>query len=247
MSRIIFMLAVLTFAHGILMTPISPAKTTSYKNETVVLLHGLARTQRSLSDLGDRLNRHGFNVINIDYPSRKHSVEKLATLVSKHLEMKSAKLGPRVNFVTHSLGGILVRWLVKQKQIDNIGRVVMLAPPNKGSEIVDLLKRFSLVRHVMGPAFDQIGTDRRNLPSALGPVDFELGVIAGEKSFNPIFSYLLPGTDDGKVSIESAKVEGMQDFLVVPNSHGFIMQSSTVGEQVVFFLKYGRFNHGGSP
>lgn len=213
------------------------------QNDTVVLLHGLARTHRSMSALEDRLKRHGFHVVNIDYPSRKHSVETLALLVAEHLELIRSKELQRIHFVTHSLGGIIVRWLAEQNRISDLGRVVMLAPPNKGSNIVDTLKSFFPVRYTMGPAFDQLGTVRGSLPLSMGPVAFELGVIAGEKTLNPLFSHLLPGKDDGKVTIESTKVDGMSDFLTVSHSHGFIMQSSTVGEQVVFFLKNGRFNH----
>ena len=224
----------------VLLTAITRA---SASEEYVVLLHGLARTSRSMSILATRLKASGFNVITIDYPSRKYTIEKLALTVGDHLGITPAESAPKVHFVTHSLGGILVRWLRKHGRMHNIGRVVMLSPPNKGSEVADRLKNNPLLKRIMGPAIRQLGTGECNVPATLGPVDFELGVITGNKSLNPLFSRWVAGQDDGKVSTESAKVEGMKDFLVVPHSHGFIMRSPEVADQVVFFLQNGRFDH----
>ena len=119
----------------------------------------------------------------------------------------------------------------------------MLSPPNSGSEIVDLLRDNALFGLTLGPAGKELGTDSSSVPRSLGPVDFELGVIAGNSSINPIFSEVIPGLDDGAVSVESANTPGMADFIVLPYSHTFIMLSREVIEQVVYFLENGVFDH----
>ncbi len=151
-----------------------------------------------------------------------------------------------LHFVTHSLGGILVRAYLAQKRPDNLGRVVMLSPPNQGSQLVDELRDSPLFQWATGPAGQELGTDPSNLPNRLGPADFEVGIITGSRSLNPLTSWLVTGEDDGKVSVESAQLEGMADFLVVPNTHTFIMNSSQVALEVVHFLEQGSFSIGQS-
>ena len=119
----------------------------------------------------------------------------------------------------------------------------MLSPPNGGSELADLLRKVPLVRKAAGPNRPQLGTDPAGLPASLGSVDFNLGVIAGDRSFNPLFSLLIPGPDDGFVAVERAKVKGMTDFLIVPRTHTFIMRSRQVIEQTLRFLRDGSFDH----
>ena len=147
----------------------------------------------------------------------------------------------RVHFVTHSMGGILVRFYLANHRLVNLGRVVMLSPPNQGSETVDKLANMPGFGWLNGPAGQQLGTDENSLPNRLGPADFELGIITGNRSINLILSTMIPGPDDGKVAVERAKLAGMADFLVVPHSHPFIMKKPLVIEQTQFFLEHGRF------
>ena len=117
----------------------------------------------------------------------------------------------------------------------------MLSPPNQGSEIADYFSRNIFFKLQMGPSGQQLGISKNGMPNSIGPADFELGIITGDKTLNPYFSKIIPGPDDGKVSVERAKLDGMSDFLVVHKDHMFIMQSKEVIEQVIFFLVNGRF------
>jgi hypothetical protein len=148
-----------------------------------------------------------------------------------------------VNFITHSLGGILVRGWIEMKDRANLGRVVMLAPPNQGSELVDAMSDLGLFRFLTGPAGQQLGTGEESVPVKFGPVDFDLGVIAGNRSLNPVFSAMLPGKDDGIVSVESTKIEGMADHIVLPVTHTLLMNNPLVIAQAMIFLRTGQFDH----
>lgn len=208
--------------------------------EHVVLLHGLARTSSSMNKLAKHLSNQGYQVVNIDYPSRKYQLSELAKIVRKEVISKTTG-ADKIHFVTHSMGGIIVRFMQKYDPLPNLGRVVMLSPPNRGSEVVDFLNDTWFFESINGPAGKQLGTGESSICRTLGKVIFELGIITGDRSINWINSFIIPGRDDGKVSIESAKVEGMADFLVVHVSHPFIMNDKAVMTQCVHFLQNGHF------
>ncbi len=208
----------------------------------VVLLHGLARSSNSMQPLAIELSSVGYRVCNIAYPSRKHLIQTLANdfVLPEILNYFRDNTRP-IHFVTHSLGGIIVRQLAASFSPIMFGRIVMLAPPNGGSEIVDKLGNWTLFKMINGPAGRQLGTAETDLPTFLGPAPFELGIIAGNRSINILLSCMIEGEDDGKVSIENAKLAGMDDFLIMPVSHPFIMQNKTVIKQSIHFLQNGRF------
>lgn len=214
------------------------------EGDYVVLLHGMARTSRSMAKIAEKLQEEGFSVLNLDYPSTGVDIETISTqYLAEAVEKGCPDRGRKIHFVTHSLGGIVVRLYMKDAKPENAGRVVMIAPPNKGSEVADILKRFFLYKWIFGPSGQVLGTGLDSVPSQLGAVDYEVGVIAGVKSINPINSFLIPGRDDGKVSVERTKIEGMKDFIEVDHSHTFIMKSSEVADQTSYFLLNGRFRH----
>lgn len=209
--------------------------------DCVVLLHGLLRSSAAMDKLAEAFADHEYQVANVDYPSRQKTIEELAPLAVEAGIDKCAGEQP-VHFVGHSLGGILVRYYLAENQLPALGRVVMLGSPNHGSEVIDSLGGFPGFRKLNGPAAAQLGTDENSIPLRLGPVDYEVGIIAGTRTINVILSQYLPNPDDGKVSVESAKVEGMTDFLAVPHSHPFIMKNDLVITQTIHFIEHGEFD-----
>lgn len=215
--------------------------------DPVVLLHGLTLNALSLKKLATGLKEAGYRTCRINYPSRDYPID---SLVVRFIRPRVAKCFPGesrpLNFVTHSMGGILLRKLATLPGSLPVGRVVMIAPPNHGSEVVDHLgdsKAFGLVN---GPAGRELGTDSNSVPNQLnrlGPPAFEFGVIAANESLDPIFSGWIPGPDDGKVSVESTKLPRMKDFTEVESSHTLVLMKDETVRQVLAFLRDGRFIH----
>jgi len=212
--------------------------------ECVVLLHGLARTSTSMNKMERALAASGFATANIDYPAREYTVEELAEqAVPDGIAACREQAGvDTIHFVTHSLGGILVRQYLAHHDLPELGRVVMLGPPNQGSAAVDKLKDVPGFDWLNGPAGRQLGKGEASVPLKLGPADFELGVIAGNRTIDPITSAVLDNPDDGRVSVEDTKLEGMTDFVVVEHSHAFMMRMHRTIELTRSFLQTGRFS-----
>lgn len=215
--------------------------------ESVVVVHGLGRTAASMAILGFRLQDAGFRVVHFGYPSTEEPMEALVARLEAEVAECCGHESETVHFVTHSMGGVLVRSYLADRPAPHGGRVVMLSPPSQGSELVDAFVDSPLLRSLLGPAGSQLGTDSTSIPSQLGPVHFRLGIIAGDRSLNPLGSWLIPGPDDGKVGVERAMADGAADFLVMPATHTFIMNREDVAEEVVHFLRHGRFRQSGSP
>ena len=211
-------------------------------SEGVVLLHGLARSSRSMSRIEHSLLEAGFLVRNLDYPSTKFSISELATqLQTRILSDRDLQACERIHFVTHSMGGIVVRYLMSKNAISKVGRVVMLGPPNGGSEVVDRIGSWRLFKFLNGPAGQELGTGPESTPNRIGPVMFELGIIAGDRSINWINSSMIEGPDDGKVSVERTKVAGMKDHVVLHTTHPTMLLNREVIAHTLRFLRFGSF------
>ncbi len=211
-------------------------------SECVVLLHGLGRLSNSMTKLENKLGKAGYAVANIKYPSRSFAIDVLAKdAIGRGLDQCRAIDPSKIHFVTHSLGGILLRYYVTQADIDELGRVVMLGPPNQGSEIVDSLLPIPGFRFIGGPAGVALGTGEDSIIDSLGPVDFDLAVIAGSTNINPLEFFFISGPSDSIVSIESTKVEGMNAHLVLPVTHTFMMRNNKVIDHTIHYLKTGFF------
>ena len=213
----------------------------------LVLLHGLGRTKWSLWPVAREARRRGRTVHNLGYPSRSAPIEALAEDVGRHLQ-HFASSGTPIDVVTHSMGGIVLRAAVANGIVSpqSLHRVVMLAPPNHGSELADRLRDYAIYRLALGPAGQQIGTGEHSVPLRLPPALFEVGIIAGRRSNNTLFARMLGAESDGKVTVESARLEGMRDLVVVDRAHTFIMWAPDVLQHIFGFLETGRFSQAGS-
>jgi hypothetical protein len=194
-----------------------------------------------MHSLAGFLQRRGYAVVNVGYPSRKQVIEDLAASALPPAVAELRRQGVvTIHFVTHSMGGILLRSFLASTALSELGRVVMLSPPNQGSELVDCLRRWRWFRWFFGPAGCQLGTAATDLPLSLGPVAYPVGIITGNRAA-PGLAGFFPGPGDGKVSVARAQLAGMADCLVLACGHAFIMRHRPVREQVVFFLENGRF------
>lgn len=217
------------------------AETPTKDQDCVILLHGMGRSDWSMRSLQKALTKAGYHTVNYKYPSTSLRIEDIA---SQHIPLAITKCGDRqgsIHFVTHSLGGIVLRYFLQSQHLPPGSRVIMLCPPNKGSELADRFKNALWYQWLTGPAGQQLGTASDSMPNRLDNIDVEVGVITGRKSMEPWFSRLIHGEDDGKVSVERARLDEMQDFLVVDNAHTFIMNDQRVITQVMAFLQTGYF------
>ena len=239
-ARIALLLGCLIASPAIAQEPIAAGAAP----ETVVLVHGLYRSDRSMAPLASRLETAGYEVHSLHYASTQGTPDELEAQLEDQVARCCAD-ATRVHFVTHSLGGILVRAMLARHAPANLGRVVMLAPPNHGSELVDWLG--PSFAWALGPTGRELGTAATSLPNRLPPPGYSLGVIAGTFSWNPIGSLVLPGESDGTVSVASTRLDGMTDFVALPASHTFILRSDAAADRVLEFLRAGRFGEEASP
>jgi len=209
----------------------------------VILLHGLGRSPASMAPLARRFEAKGYTVINLGYPSTRQSIEASAAVVGQAVDRCRMRRASPLNFVTHSMGAIVLRQYFHDHRIADAGRVVMLSPPNHGSEVVDRHGRQWWFRTATGPAGQELTTDPSSLPNRLGPIPLAVGVIAGTRNHEPWFSGDFRGPNDGKVSVESAKMPGMADFITLDVTHTSMPGSRPAQDQAVSFIATGHFVH----
>jgi pimeloyl-ACP methyl ester carboxylesterase len=215
-------------------------------SECVILLHGLGRFRQSMRGIERHLKSLGYSTINLPFPSTTATIEAIAEkYVAPAVVSCEANHVRRIHFVGHSLGGIIVRQYLQQHSVPAGSRLVMLAPPNQGLALVDLLRRVPLYEWLAGPASGEIGTGPGSVVHRLKPVPVEIGVIAGNRSMNLLFSAFMEGADDGRITVESTKLPEMADFIVVPSTHTAIVRDPLAILQTAHFIRFGKFDHTG--
>jgi len=213
------------------------------KNESVILLHGLGDVKLSMLKLESALKDEGYTTINIGYSSTGETIESLAEKELSRVVERYKKIGfEKIHFVTHSMGGLIVRCYLQEHMLPKGSRIVMLSPPNHGSEIADYFQKSKFYKLIVGDVGQELATDS-NILSELKPIVPEVGIIAGNKSSNPYFSKIIPGEDDGRVAVDNTKLTEMKDFLIVHSTHLTIKYNDEVIKQTIFFLRNGEFKH----
>jgi pimeloyl-ACP methyl ester carboxylesterase len=208
----------------------------------VVLLHGISRTALSFRKMQVALERTGFATLNLDYESRRKALEGLAEDIHPAIQRFADRIDGSIHFVCHSMGGLLARVYIARHRPNRLGRVVMLGTPNSGSEIADRLKNFGAYRAFFGPAGQQLGTRRDDAINALfPPLDYPVGIVAGNRSIDPLVGKMLPKPHDGRVSVENSRIDGMADHIVVDTSHPWLVRNSVAVAQTIAFLQDGTF------
>lgn len=205
----------------------------------VILLHGIRASAGAMDNIARYLDGKGYTVINVDYPSSNYDI---ATLAGKYVGPTLEEVGKtveklnnpsrKIHIITHSMGGIVLRQYLQNHSIKNLGTIVMIAPPNHGSAWADHFGDWKIAEWIMGPALKELKTGVQGVPDSLSSPTTEFSIIAGNGGF---------GENDGKVSVESTKLEGMADFKVFNETHNNILMDEEVMEAVEQFIKEGEF------
>lgn len=210
--------------------------------ECVVLIHGFGRSSFSMSKISHNLQANGYKTINIDYPSRKYT---LNDLINNHITPQiDDKIDncSKIHFVGYSMGGIITRYILEHHRPENLGKVIFLGTPNSGAEVVNVLGKYKWFKKLFGPAVQQLAIGSSFWDQIPNNVDYESGVISGNFSINPITSlFMIKGDDDGTISVESSKIEGMKEQLVLPVTHKMLLNSQRVVEEIEHFIRKGQF------
>ncbi len=219
------------------------------QKELVILLHGILRSKTDMLFLRKFFEKNGYNTLNILYPSREKNLEDLSDFVHEQITASPHyNEHTKINFVTHSMGGLITRYYIARQKPKNIGKVVMLGPPNTGSEFADWLTETEILaplyQKIFGPAGSQMTTKYAHIDKE---ITYPLGVIAGNASVNPLAPWILAGEHDGIVPVERTKIEGMRDHIVMNATHSFMMFNPKVMAQALYFLHHETFDHVNAP
>jgi pimeloyl-ACP methyl ester carboxylesterase len=212
--------------------------------KVVVLVHGFRRTKNSMYFLQKALEDRGYEVVNRTYPSGENTIENNATFINDFVTDKLGELPPdtELYFVTHSMGGLVVRCYLEEYRPEQAKRLIMIAPPNRGATMAEYVDMFPISDVLLGPSGEEMAMGEDYLANLCGGVpDIEFGIIAGGRGDGEGYSSLLEGDDDGTVSVRTTYLPGAVDFLVLDHIHTFICDHQDTIDNVVHFLENGRF------
>lgn len=206
----------------------------------VILLHGILRGNRCMRKIAQNLETNGFAVLNLNYPSTKHKIQDLADIIASDVQSFASQIDGKLHFVGHSMGGLLSRTYLHKYQNHDVGRVVLLGVPNSGSEAADFFQNWRLYKWLYGASGQQLIT-KGDLAEIIGKPYYEVGAIAGNKTVDPICSFIIKQPNDGKVSLKSALLESAHDKIILPASHTSMPSHPQVIAQTLYFLQNGAF------
>lgn len=216
--------------------------TVSSSGEMIILLHGALKSAFSMKRLENMFADHGYQTLNWDYDSRNYAVEENAAKLDSIIKARNYEQY-KLNFVTHSMGGIIVRYYLDKYTPSKLGRFVMIAPPNQGSLIANELQKFPPFRWLYKKNVDYLTTGSEAFAPNAGIPPMEFGIIAGGTGGKYGFNWYLPGDDDGTLSVEQTKLQGASDFILLPYIHATIMIQDRTLQQTLNFIQEGHFEH----
>lgn len=205
--------------------------------EAIIFIHGMGRKHHSFRKLQKEAKRRGYITYNQTYSSTKQKVEYSSKqYIEKALDSLKVHAPTKVHFVTHSLGGILIRYYLSHYTIKNLGAIAMLAPPNQGSHITERYKNLFWYKTATGVAGQQLGISNNQLLKSLKPINTKLLIIAGSRSSDPWFNSVFDEPHDGKVSVRATKLAEPHKHITVDAGHTFIMNNAEVQKHIFEFL-----------
>lgn len=210
----------------------------------VIVIHGIVRSARTFAIMRPALEKAGYTVVEFEYPSTRVGIAEAAGDL-KHL-VDSLEGIAEINFVVHSMGGLVTRAYLKGHVDPRIKRMVMLGVPNRGSEMADLLRKNYAFRLLFGPAGQQLGTDPDGLIPTLPIPSFEFAIIAGARGRSVGFNPLIKGDNDLLVSVASTQLPGAVDSMTIRSFHRFIPANAAVIDATVRFLQTGWLRKNGT-
>ena len=216
------------------------------KGDYAVLIHGLYKFPFAMSQITKALDQAGYCVVNFEYESRRYSIDEVATsFLPQFIKKYCTDPKKKINFITYSVGGLVLRRFLEKDKLFKLGRVVMIAPPNHGSELATFLKKYLnfIYKFVCGQIGQQLGTDKNDYINKIlkQNVNFDLGIIAGRGALSPFSYFMIDGIHDGMILVESTELQGMKDHIIIPASHSFILFFRFTAKKVLDFLKNGNF------
>lgn len=246
MKKIIFTTAILLLLLLTVSCSNSGTNAAQYQadDEVVVLAHGLGRSDWAMWQFAQKLENANYKVCRLDYATIGKSVEAVITETDSQINA-CIKHAPKVHFVGHSLGGLVIRAYLQNNQQkllgSKVGEIVLIGTPNKGSELADHLRESWLMK-LAGGVSQTLVTGSSSFGNRIKESYFNLGVIAGTKS-SSLTDKHFKGENDGLVSVESTKLKSMSDFITLEVGHSQMRYSQAVAEQTIHFLQKGVFKH----
>ena len=228
-----------------LLTACSSQPEVADEDDVVVLAHGLGRSSHAMWKMKDNLEQAGFAVCTINYSTIGVALDDMLDDTRQQIQSCVSKDG-QTHFIGHSLGGLVIRDYLAQNPVDpqHLGKVIFMGTPNQGSEVADHMQD-NFLMDIGGEVSQSLISGDTSLGNRLPEPDYPVGIIAGTKSSFATKSYF-DVANDGLVSVESAKVDTMDDFIALKVSHTAMRYSQTVSEQAIHYLKHGQFDHTGS-
>lgn len=212
-------------------------------NDYIVILHGLRRSLKHMKKISAALHKENYNILQISYPSTLYPLDELIKMVleeiGKYISINDKKI--KVHFVGHSLGGLIIRGLIKNNFIYNLGRIVMIGTPNQGNIFADYFTGYGIFEYLHGPVSEQLISDQKEFKHLFGEIRSELGIIAGNKVGNYYLGYLLQDANDGRVCVCDTILKGSKEHIIIHESHDELQTNPTVIQKTVNFIKNGKF------